>query len=114
VSALAHEPLDFAAPLEGSTRARRERLRLVPTLRPHLVEQFLPQELLDTWDRALTAADGALVAAESMKVFAPDELRRRRQRLHEERRWLMLEGDSKRAGVSRQDGFVKEGWLSDD
>ena len=47
-------------------------------------------------------------------MFAPDELRRRRQRLHEERRWLMLEGDSKRVGVSRQDGFVKEGWLSDD
>jgi hypothetical protein len=92
VSALAYEPLDFAAPLEGSTPARRERLRLVPTQRPHLVGGALAQELLDTWDRALTAADGALVAAESMKVFAPDELRRRRQRLHEERRWLMLEG----------------------
>jgi hypothetical protein len=92
VSALAHEPLDLAAPLEGPTRAHPERLRLVPTLRPYLVGPALPQELFDTWDRALTAADGALVAAESMKVLAHDELRRRRQRLHEERRWLMLEG----------------------
>jgi hypothetical protein len=112
VSALAHEPRDFAAPLEGPTRARREWLRLVPPLRPHIVGA-LPQELLDTWDRALTAADGALVAAVSMKVFAPDELRRRRQRLHEERRWLLLGGDSRRP-ESHVNGFVKEGWLSDD
>jgi hypothetical protein len=48
-----------------------------------------------------------------MKVFAPDELRRRRQRLHEERRWLLLEGDSKRP-ESHVNGFVKEGWLDDD
>jgi hypothetical protein len=67
VSALAHEPLDLAAPLEGPTRAHPERLRLVPTLRPYLVGPALPQELFDTWDRALTAADGALVAAEFMK-----------------------------------------------
>ena len=110
MSALAHEPLDFSAPLEGSTRARRERLRLVPTLRPRIVERSLPQELLYTWDRALTAAGVALVAAESMKVFAPGELRRRRQRLHEERRWLMLEGtpggpeSHVRMASSRRDG----------
>ena len=113
MSALAHEPLDFAAPLEGPTRARREWLRLVPTLRPHIVGRVMPQELLDTWDRALTAADGAFVAAVFMKVFAPDEVRRRRQRLHEERRWLLLEGDSKRP-ESHVNGFVKEGWLDDD
>jgi hypothetical protein len=99
VSALAFEPLELAAPVEGPTRARRERLRLVPTLPPHLVGRSLPEELLETWDRALTAADTALLAAASMKVFAPDDLRGARHRLHEERRWLILQ-----VALSRKEG----------
>ena len=89
MSALASEPLELAAPVEGPTRARREWLRLVSPPRPRLTGSAVPQELLDTWDSALTCADCALLAAASMKVYTQDELRESRHRLREERRWLM-------------------------
>ena len=99
MSALASEPLEFAASVEGPTQGRRERLRLVSPPRRRLTGMSLPQELLDIWDRALNAADIALLAATSMEVFAPDELQGCRHRLHEERRWLMLQ-----VALSRKDG----------
>ena len=88
MSALASEPLEVVALAEGPTRARQELLRLVSTLRPRLMGHPFPEELLEIWDRALTAADTALAATALMKVFAPEELRRARHRLHEERCWL--------------------------
>jgi hypothetical protein len=97
VLALASEPLEVAAPVEGPTRARRERLRLVSGLRPRLVGRSLPEEVLEIWDRALIAADAALFAAAAMKVFTPDELRGARHRLTEEHRWLMGEKASSMA-----------------
>ena len=92
------EPLELVAPVEGPTPARRERLRLVSTPRPRLIGRSLPGELLEIWDRALTAADTALAATTSMRVFAPEELRRARHRLHEERRWLMVQVALSRKG----------------
>jgi hypothetical protein len=89
--ALASEPLELAAPVEGPTWVRRQPLRLVSPLRPRLIGRSLPEELLEIWDRALTAADTALFMAVAMKVFAPDELRGARRRLTEEHRWLMAE-----------------------
>ena len=91
MSARASEPLEVVALVEGPTRARPELLRLVSTPRPRLGERSLPEELLEIWDGALTAATTALVATTLMKVFAPEELRRARHRLHEERRWLTAE-----------------------
>ena len=91
MSALASEPLEVVAPVEGLTRVRPELLRLVSTPRPRLGERALPEELLEIWDRALTAADTALVATTLMKVFAPEELRRARHRLHEEHCWLTVQ-----------------------
>lgn len=91
MSALASAPLEVVAPVEGPTRVRPELLRLVSTPRPRLGERSLPEELLEIWDGALTAADTALVTTTLMKVFAPEELRRARHRLHEERRWLTVE-----------------------
>ena len=88
MSALASGPLEVVAPLGGLTRERSERLRLVSTPRPRPIGHAFPQELLEIWDRALTAADTALAAATLMKVFAPEELRQARHRLQEERRWL--------------------------
>ena len=99
MSALASKPLEVVAPVEGPTRVPPELLRLVSTPRPSLKERSLPEELLEIWDRALTAADTALVATMLMKVFAPEELRRARHRLHEERRWLTVQvAMSKRGG----------------
>ena len=91
MSALASEPLEVVAPVGGPTRARSERLRLVSTPRPRLRGQSLSEELLEIWDRALTAADSALAATTLMKVFAPEELRRARHRLHEEHCWLTVQ-----------------------
>ena len=91
MSALASEPLEVVALVEGPTRARPEPLRLVSTPRPRLGGRSLPEELLEIWDRALTAADTALAATTLMKVFAPEELRQARHRLHEERRWLTVQ-----------------------
>lgn len=89
--ALASEPLELAAPVEGPTRVLREPLRLASRGRPRLIGRSLPEELLEIWDRALIAADTALFMAAAMKVFAPDELSGARQRLSEEHRWLMGE-----------------------
>jgi hypothetical protein len=92
LSALASEPLEVVALVEGPTRTRLELPRLVSTRRPRLGGRSLPEEeLLEIWDRALTAADVALTATTVMKVFAPKELRRARHRLHEERRWLTVQ-----------------------
>ena len=91
MSALASEPLEVVAPMGGLTRARSERPRLVSTPRPRLIGPSFPEELLEIWDRALTAADTALAATTLMKVFAPGELRRARHRLQEERRWLTIQ-----------------------
>ena len=91
MSALASEPLDVVVPVEGLTRVRPELLRLVSPSGPRLGERALPEELLEIWDRALTAADTALVATTLMKVFAPEELRRARHRLHEEHCWLTVQ-----------------------
>jgi hypothetical protein len=99
LSALASEPLEVVALVEGPTRARPELLRLVSTPRPLLGERSLSEELLEIWDGALTAATTALVATSLMRVFAPEELRLARHRLHEERRWLTAEvALSKRGG----------------
>jgi hypothetical protein len=92
MSALATEPLELAAPGEGSTRARRDRLQLVSPPRGRLTGGSLPGFLLDGWNRALAATERALDAATSMKVYAPDELRLCRHRLGEERRWLLRQG----------------------
>ena len=59
--------------------------------RPRLIGRSLPEELLESWDRALTAADTALAATTLMKVFAPEELRRARHRLDEESCWLKMQ-----------------------
>jgi hypothetical protein len=91
VSALASEPLEVVAPAEAPTRPCPELLRLVSTPRPRLGGRSLSEELLEIWDRALTAADTALAATTSMKVFTPEELRRARHHLHEERRWLTVQ-----------------------
>lgn len=100
MSALASEPLEVVAPVLGPRRARRERLRLVSTPpRPHPNGRSMSRELLDMWDRALTAADTALAATMSMKVFTPEELRRVRSRLHEERRWLTGDWSSDRVAI---------------
>jgi hypothetical protein len=90
MSVLASNSLEVVVPTEGPTRARWERLRLVSTPRPRLIGPSFPG-LLEIWDRALTAADAALDATTLMKVFAPEELRRARNRLHEERRWLTVQ-----------------------
>jgi hypothetical protein len=55
--------------------------------------------LLEIWERALTAADVALDATTLMRVFAPEELRWARYRLHQERRWLTIQ-----VAVSRKGG----------
>jgi hypothetical protein len=91
MSALASEPLEVVAPMAGPTRACSERLRLISTPRRRFIGPSFPEELFEIWDRALTAADTALAATMSMKVFAPEELRRARHRLHEERRWLTVQ-----------------------
>jgi len=91
LSALASTPLEVVAPVEGPTRVRPELLRLVSEPRPRLIGPSFPQELLEIWDRALTAADTALAATMLMKVFAPEDLRQARHRLHEERRWLTVQ-----------------------
>lgn len=90
MSALASESLEVVAPIQGPTQARWERLRLVSKPRPCLIGPSFP-ELLEIWDRALTAADTALAATTLMKVFAPEELRQARHRLQEERRWLTVQ-----------------------
>jgi hypothetical protein len=100
VSALASEPLELAAPVQGPTRARRERLRLVPPLRPQLAGISRLQELLDTWSSTLACADHALETAASMKVYSPDALRACRHRLRDERRWLMREVEMQAFGPS--------------
>ena len=43
MSVLASEPLEVVAPVEGPTRARPERLRLVSTPRPRLGGRSLPR-----------------------------------------------------------------------
>ena len=91
MSVLASEPLEVVAPMEAPSRARSERLRLVSTPRPRTHRTLLSRELLEIWDRALTAADTALAVATLMKVFAPEELRWARHRLQEERRWLTVQ-----------------------
>jgi hypothetical protein len=97
LSAFASEPLEVVAPMAGPTRACSELLRLISRPRPCLIGPSFP-ELLEIWDRALTAADTALAATMSMRVFAPEELRRARHRLHEERRWLTVQMALSRKG----------------
>lgn len=108
MSALASEPLELAAPVQGPTLARRERLRLIPQLRPRLTGISRLQELLDTWSSALACADRALETAASMKVYSPDALRACRHRLRDERRWLMREVEAQAFGPQPQ-CFVKGG-----
>jgi|KBSMisStaDraftv2_1062788.scaffolds.fasta_scaffold31670_2 hypothetical protein len=98
MSALPFDSLEVVAPTGGTTRARSERLRVVSTPRPCLIGPSFP-ELLEIWERALTAADVALDATTLMRVFAPEELRWARYRLHQERRWLTIQ-----VAVSRKGG----------
>ena len=100
MSALAFEPLELAAPVQGPTWARRERLRLVPPVWPQLAGISRLQELLDTWNSALACADRALETAASMKVYSPAAFRSCRQRLRDERRWLMREVEMQAFGPS--------------
>ena len=102
MSALASEPLELAASAQGETLSWRERLRLVPPLRPQLTGMSRLYEVFDMWSSALACADRALEAAASMKVYSPNALRACSHRLRDERRWLMLEAEMQAFGPQRQ------------
>ncbi|HEY8776532.1 MAG TPA: hypothetical protein VIM33_08665 [Gaiellaceae bacterium] len=90
MSAPASAPLELAAPERpppnGACRERRHLRLLSPTREP--IAGRLPVHILDLWAGALNANGSALDAVEDMKVYADEELHRRRQRLSVERRWL--------------------------
>src|SRR5438093_13370540 len=91
MSALAVAPLRSASTDSGTSGMDRERRRLrVVRSTPWTLSGSGPwAHVLETWDRALQATDRSLEAAARMKVYASSELAVRRQRLNEERRWLL-------------------------
>jgi len=68
MSALPFDSLEVVAPTGGTTRARSERLRVVSTPRPCLIGPSFP-ELLEIWERALTAADVTTIGIASVVIM---------------------------------------------
>ena len=97
MSALASEAFQVT-PVQGAARPPREWLWLVPTAQVPVSRRSLPRELLEIWERALAAAETALAGTSLLKVFAPEELRRARRRLDEERHWLLVQATLSRGG----------------
>ena len=96
MSALAPAPRMLTAPVRRPHGTRREwPLSLLPPAPEPTSRNGLPIRVLETWGSALDACASAFDAVEGMKVYADAELRRHRQRLHEERRWL---GDLRAVG----------------
>jgi hypothetical protein len=89
MSALAPAPRVLVAPERGPDGTRRERLLLLLAPAPEpLSGNGLPVHALEAWGSALDACASAFDAVDGMKVYAGSELRRLRQRLRDERRWL--------------------------
>lgn len=97
MSAFASEAFQ-ATPVQGAARPPREWLWLVPPPQVPLGRRSLPRELLEIWERALTAAETALTGTSLLKVFAPEELRQARRRLDDERHWLVVQATLARGG----------------
>jgi hypothetical protein len=90
MSAIALAPDQSApGPRADGTNPERGVLRLVRSTRSPLRPNSSLAHLIETWDRVFDATEQALNAAEGTKVLPGPELLWRRQRLGEERRWLV-------------------------
>jgi hypothetical protein len=89
MSAIALAPNRSAPGPRHGTNPERGVLRLVRSTRSPLRPNSSLAHLIETWDRVLDATEQALNAAEMTKVLPGPELSSRRQRLSEERRWLV-------------------------
>jgi hypothetical protein len=90
MSAIAVAPNRSApGPRVHGTNRERGVLRLVRSTRSPLRPNSSLAHLIETWDRVFDATEQALNAAEGTKVLPGPELLWRRQRLGEERRWLV-------------------------